>query len=407
MPPFVTADQLRRALAADAARKPDIVKATYVGPDGARGKHIVKLNCSEREIAVSGPPHQTFKPGTSVLLASHQNGQHRTMLAYPVGARGASQYQAATQRRQASVLGNYGNTCPVQITGHDYLGVIYDDQGATQERLRMRQFSDGTVGSWIGGDWVDWPYAIGFNPPSFGFGARSEQYVALTTFSASGAFVIWDYIGATIYTVDTPENVIAGPVYAGGYFWVLTSDGSTGQLYRLDPSDSGSLTAIGNATTMNTGPLWAVSGSQIYTVDLIGDGLLLRQDGSEAGVWTTVGANVLTLSQGSSTTTEVGIDGRLLSVYDYPAGQLRMVRPSLPTEGEVTLTPSHWVIPFAIQCSPGGDDVICHDPIGATFTRLSATRDYSSVAAECALPQTAIDVDPVSGNPPRWFFPSN
>lgn len=404
MPAFVTPSQLRQALAVDAAKKPDIVKGTYVAPDGARGKHIVKLSCSDREVAVSGQPKQTFNPGTSVLLASHQNGQHRTMLSYPVGARGASQYQAAMQRRQATILPGYGNTCPVQITGHDYLGVIFDNS-VDPPRLRMRQYRDGVAGSWAGGAWTDWPPGLSeptYAGPAPGFAAILGSTVAIRPATSSVGLVLWNYVDATIDYVTGSGGVdlVSGPVAAGGYFWAIFG-GSPAQLYRVDP-DTLAIDAISQDTVL--GPLWASSASQIYSL-ASGTQFLARSfGGDDTEAWTTIGSSPIEFT-GQDNGGAIGSDGLLIQSY---AGTIRTIRPTVAPAGTSTVTPAHWTMPPSIWATPGGAGIVCMDPsTPAALTRISSSRDYSGVSAECAMPSTPIDNDPDTDTAPIAFFPSN
>lgn len=390
MPPFVTSDQLRRALATDAARKPDIVKATYVGPDGARGKHIVKLNCSEREIAVSGPPHQTFKPGTSVLLASHQNGQHRTMLAYPVGARGASQYQAATQHRQAEMGAGFGPTaCPISITGKTYLGVYHD--GAD---LLLWNYNDGTYASDVASittAYVPVNQSVCKVP-------SSTKIAYIGDFGGDLYVCAWDYVGNTFDTWNTAGSPVVGVSATSSYLYAMV-----GQLYRLG-LDCSSPTTVGDSATA----FWIASDSALYAH--VDDSTLGAHDGATpADPWTTE-ARTLIGSSGDSANFRAGsATSGLDTLVRYNAigavtgGSVTTL--NVNTGAEAALWPAHWVIAGygnRALLGVGNDDVTLYD--GSTYARLALT-NYTAVEATCAWPGIAVDAHPTVLAAPGAFIP--
>lgn len=400
MPPFVTADQLRRALATDAARKPDIVKATYVGPDGARGKHIVKLNCSEREIAVSGPPHQTFKPGTSVLLASHQNGQHRTMLAYPVGARGASQYQAATQHRRASMAPGFGPTaCPISITGKTYLGLYRDgsdlmlwgyEDGSYVEDVATGTYPTGSI--YAGPDYHTACKVPGSQVIAFMAAVEGVQHV-----------YSWDYGTNTLVStgVDNESVVCATANY-------LYTVGTSGQVVRMD-LDLGSPTDIGDAYSNQA--IWVANDSALYSQrDDSGQKFGHHNGATPADPWTLTSRSLIgdggswdTFTAGSAV---IGLDTLVRYHRLGGAGTAGSVTTLHVVSGaETPLWPAHWLPSGSgnrALLGVGNDEVTIYD--SPSYVRL-ALADYTGVATTCAWPAIEVDQHPVALDVPGAFIP--
>lgn len=394
---------MRAMLDRHAKPRADGEDKVYVRPHDALGSHVVKELCSGVESVVAGPVGQTFKPGSVVRVVSTLGSQSKVMMAYPPpGSRGASGFQADVDGGSIEVPA----ACPVQVTGHDYLGVIFDDT-TDPPRLRMRQYRDGTVGSWIGGAWTDWPPA--YSEPSYagavpGFGAITGTKVAVVV-NTNVTLVVWDYIAATLSSVvvATGVSLVSGPVAAGGYFWLIAGS-DPAQLYRIDP-DTLDVEVIGEDTVY--GPLWAMSASQIYSLET-GTQYLARSFGGDGtSPWVIVGSSAVEFT-GQDAGGAIGVDARLVQSY---AGEIFNITPSLPPASASTVTPAHWAIPSAPQtlwATPGGGGVVCFSAgTPAAFTRLDATRDYASVRTRCSMPSTAIDNDPDTDIAPVAFFPSN
>lgn len=395
MPPFVTHADLRQALAVDAAKKPDIVKGTYVAPDGARGKHIIKLKCSDREVAVSGPPRQTFKPGTSVLAASHQNGQHRTMLAYPVGARGASQYQAAVQHRQARMAPGFGPTsCPISITGKTYLGLYHD-----------------------GADLLLWSYADGVyveDVATIAAAAAPHYYSACKVPGESiiayhgalgeidGVFA-WNYAEDTLDYWNSSSSISMGMAATSNHLYAVVA----GQLWRLD-LDCGNPTEVGDV--YSSLGLWVANDFALYSQRDDGAQKLGHHDGTTpADPWTLTsraliadGGDYDNLTVGSSV---IGLD-TLVRYHRIGAGAGGAVTTLQVVAGaETPLWPAHW--------RPGGtgnrallgvgnDDVTVYD--SGSYVRLALT-DYTTVETACAWPSIEVEQHPIALATPGAFIP--
>jgi hypothetical protein len=240
-----------------------------------------------------------------------------------------------------------------------------------------------------------------------GFGAISGTKVAIRV-NSGASIVVWDYVNATLDYVVAGGGaaVVSGPVAAGGYFWHLFGSGDPAQLYRLDP-DAVTLAfePIGEDTVY--GPLWVASASQIYSLETGTQYLTRSFGGDDTEPWVAVGSSAVEFA-GQDAGGAIGLDGRLIQSY---SGEIRNITPSLSPAATSTVTPAHWAIPSSPQtvwATPGGAGIVCFDAgPPAAFTRLSATRDYSGVAAECLMPSTTIDNDPDTDTAPVAFFPSN
>lgn len=86
--------QLRRGLDRRRVSEADINYRVYVRPNGHRGLHVVRLQCNEEEMVVSGPK-KTFAPGSIVPTGSHTGNPGEFILTDPPpGRRGGSVFSA-------------------------------------------------------------------------------------------------------------------------------------------------------------------------------------------------------------------------------------------------------------------------------------------------------------------------
>lgn len=125
----------------------DVQPRIYLRPLGRSGLHVVRLECNEEEIIVSGS--RSFAPGTQVFTGRYSGRTGETILTEPPpGRRGASAFPLQVVSRDLDALGivsadpeevEAGATEAVTVTGFGFLedpvdtfrAVVFDEATAT------------------------------------------------------------------------------------------------------------------------------------------------------------------------------------------------------------------------------------------------------------------------------------
>lgn len=119
----------RAILRRDAHRTRDVLHVRYVGPEGARGLHVVRRGCSDQQLLAAGGA--TRAPGASVPVAREGARQGLTILSEtPPGRRGASRQPPEEFVRELDLLKVVSAAPPV------YAGL--DDQAVTLTGVGFR-----------------------------------------------------------------------------------------------------------------------------------------------------------------------------------------------------------------------------------------------------------------------------
>lgn len=119
---------VRRSLDRRRDAESDVQPRTYLRPVGRTGLHVVRLECNEEEIVVSGA--RAFKPGTTVQTGRYSGRPGEVILTEPPpGRRGASAFPRDVVRREIDAFGivsadpdelEAGATTAVTLTGFGF-----------------------------------------------------------------------------------------------------------------------------------------------------------------------------------------------------------------------------------------------------------------------------------------------